>query len=301
VISEVLVFAYFKGHGDGLHLAVSSDGYSWKPLHHDQPVLLPAVGIECIMRDPCIVPGADGKFHLVWTIGWNERGIGYAYSKDLVNWSEQVYLPVMEHEPKTRNCWAPEILFYEKEQLYIIYWSSTIEGLFPETQLYGDDGYNHRIFYVTTPDFHNFSETRLLYDPGFNAIDANIVRHGDDFLIFLKNETLTPPQKNLRMARGKTPFDFGPCGHALTLNHYWAEGPTAIYHNGEWLVYFDKYKINEIGAIRSKDLKTWEDVSDQLTFPKGAQHGYVFRASATVVNAFQQHLPIRSRSIVNGM
>jgi hypothetical protein len=295
VTNELLVFVYFKGHGDGLHLAASADGYEWKPLHHDQPVLKPNIGIECIMRDPCVILGADNLFHLVWTVGWNERGIGYAWSKNLVDWSEQVYLPVMGHEPKARNCWAPEIYYYEREKVYLLYWSSTVEGKFPATQPYGDDGYNHRIYFTTTPDFKQFSETRLLYDPGFNVIDANIVSHGDEFLLFVKNETLIPPQKNLRMSRGRTPYTFGPCGEALTLNHYWAEGPTAIFHQGEWLVYFDKYKINEMGAIRSKDLKTWEDISHEIKFPKGAQHGYVFRASANALHKFYQHLPIKSR------
>ncbi len=63
------------------------------------------------MRDPCIIRGADGLFHMVWTVSWNERTIGYASSKDLIHWSEQQAIPVMEHEPTTLNCWAPEIFY----------------------------------------------------------------------------------------------------------------------------------------------------------------------------------------------
>jgi beta-xylosidase len=211
----------------------------------------------------------------VWTCGWNERGIGYACSQDLIHWSDQQYLPVMEHEPRTRNCWAPEIFYDKYSGKYIIYWASTVNGHFPETQPYGDDGYNHRMYSVTTEDFKSFSETRLLYDPGFNVIDANIVADGDKYLLFMKNETLVPPQKNIRMATGNSPLTFGPAGEALTPNHYWAEGPTGIFVNGEWLVYFDKYRINEMGMIRSKDLNNWEDASHLLHFPKGAQHGFV--------------------------
>ena len=287
VNTDVLVFAYFKGHGDGLHLAWSDDGYQWQALHSDRPVLLPRVGVECIFRDPCLVLAHDNKFHLVWTLGWNERGIGYATSENLRDWSEQIYLPVMEHETKARNCWAPEIFYYRQKGYYIIYWSSTIDGRFTETQPFGDDGYNHRIYYVTTPDFQTFSETKLLYDPGFNAIDANIVEYEDGFLIFIKNETLTPPQKNIRMAKGTSPFNFAAAGEPLTLNHYWAEGPTAIKWNNEWLVYFDKYKINEIGAMRSKDLITWDDISSEINFPHGAQHGFVIRAPRSVIDTFQ--------------
>jgi len=281
---EILVFAYFKGHGDGLHLACSEDGYQWSALNDDRVILRPAVGMECIIRDPCIFPGRDGLFHFVWTLGWREKGIGYCSSRDLIDWSAQQYLPVMEHEEKARNCWAPEILFYAPANEYLVYWSTTIEGKFPETQFYGDDGYNHRIYYVTTKDFKSFSATKLLYDGGFNVIDANIVPDGPRYLLFMKNETLIPPEKNIRLAVGNTPFEFGAAGAALTPNHYWAEGPTAIKIGEEWIVYFDRYKINQIGAIRSKDLVEWEEVSHMVRFPDGAQHGYAFKAPAKIVD-----------------
>jgi hypothetical protein len=282
--NEILMFSYFRGHGDGLHLAYSIDGYLWEVLRHDHVFLTPQTGAEKIMRDPCIIYGKDHLFHLVWTCGWNERGIGYASSRDLLHWSPQQYLPVMEHESRARNCWAPEIFYDEAEQHYIIYWSTTIDGQFPDTQPFGDDGYNHRIYYVTTHDFKRFSETKLLYDPGFNVIDANIVQDGDRFLMFMKNETLTPPQKNLRMAIGDTPYDFRKAGEALTLNDYWAEGPTAIQIEGAWFVYFDKYKNSEMGAIQSSDLKHWTDISHEIKFPHGAQHGYVFKAPKEIVD-----------------
>ena len=47
--------------------------------------------------------GPDGTFHLVWTVSWGERGIGHASSKDLIHWSRQQYIPVMEHEPRRRT------------------------------------------------------------------------------------------------------------------------------------------------------------------------------------------------------
>jgi hypothetical protein len=276
---EILLFAYFKGHGDGLHLAFSEDGYVWTALK-DDVFLRPAIGVERIMRDPCLHLGADGIFHLVWTSGWNEKGIGYSSSTDLIEWTPQVYLPVMAHDEKARNCWAPEIFYDQTKKEYIIYWSSTVEGKFPETQPYGDDGYNHRIYYVTTSDFKKLSDTRLLYDGGFNVIDASIVLDGSRYLMFMKDETLTPPKKHLRMAIGKSPIEFGAAGDPITTNHYWAEGPTALKIGNTWIVYFDKYKINEIGAVQSNDLILWEDISSDIKFPKGAQHGSVLRVPA---------------------
>jgi beta-galactosidase len=43
------------------------------------------------------------------------------------------------------------------------------------------------------------------------------------------------------------------------------------------MVYFDKYKLNQIGAVRSPDLQKWEDISDRVHFPPGAQHGSIVR------------------------
>src|SRR5690606_1638553 len=107
---SVFMFSYFKGNGDdGLHLAYSHDGFHWHALRNDSSFLKPTAGQDKLMRDPCIVQGPDGMFHMVWTVSWNEKGIGYAYSHDLINWSTQQYLPVMEHESGARNCWAPEL------------------------------------------------------------------------------------------------------------------------------------------------------------------------------------------------
>ena len=104
---DVYLFSFFKGNGeDGLHLAASKDGMNWKALNNNQTFLYPKVGKDKLMRDPCIIKGPDNKFHMVWTVSWNEKGIGYANSTDLINWSEQKYIPVMRHEPDARNCWA---------------------------------------------------------------------------------------------------------------------------------------------------------------------------------------------------
>jgi sucrose-6-phosphate hydrolase SacC (GH32 family) len=82
------MFCYFKNNGeDGLHLAYSNDGYNWKAMFNDSSVLKPTVSKDKLMRDPCIIRGKDGKFHMVWTVSWNDKGIGYASSFDLLNWS----------------------------------------------------------------------------------------------------------------------------------------------------------------------------------------------------------------------
>ena len=273
----VYIFSYFKNNGqDGLHLAYSHDGYSWTALRGDSSFLQPTVSKDKLMRDPCIVRGADGTFHMVWTVSWNEKGIGYASSKDLVHWSEQQYIPVMEHEPTARNCWAPEIFYDARKKEYMIYWATTIPGRFIQGDTAGDDKYNHRMYYVTTKDFKTFSPTKLLYDKDFNVIDATIQQHGKQYVMFLKDETRKPPQKNLRIATSKKLTAGYSSPSAPITGKYWAEGPTAIKIDGKWIVYFDKYMEHKYGAVQSSDLQHWTDISDKVSFPKGTRHGTAF-------------------------
>lgn len=280
---SVYLFSYFRGNGeDGLHLAWSEDGYQWQSLNNDNSFLKPEVGEAKLMRDPCIIQGPDGRFHMVWTAGWTEKGIGYAHSEDLLKWSEQQYIPVMAHESSARNTWAPEINYDAENARYMIYWATTIPGRFPDTETTGDDGYNHRTYYVTTKNFKDFSETKLLYDPGFNSIDATIKKAGNQFIMFFKDETRHPPAKDLHLARSNNltgPYEYvrGP----ITTN--WVEGPTAVRKEGKWIVYFDQYTRHKMGAVVSADLVNWTDISDQLSFPGGVRHGTVLLVSRKIV------------------
>jgi len=278
--NEVYMFSYFMGNGeDGLHLAYSTDGLKWEALKNNKSFLTPTAGKDKLMRDPCIISGADGKFHMVWTVSWNEKGIGYAHSGDLINWSEQYYLPVMEHEPEAKNCWAPEVFYDVKSKQYLIFWSTTIPGRFPETEKTGDDKYNHRMYYVTTNDFRDFTETELFYNKGFNVIDGTLINENGKYVLFLKDETKTPPQKNIRIATSsELTQNYSKPTEPITGN-YWAEGPTPVKIGDWWIVYFDKYMNHAMGAVRSKDLINWEDISDQVIFPEGTRHGTVFKVS----------------------
>lgn len=236
------------------------------------------------MWDPCVISGPDNVFHMVWTVSWKEKSIGIAHSKDLIHWSKQEAVPVMLHEEKARNCWAPEIFYDDVAKDYIIFWATTIPGRFPETEKTGDDQLNHRIYYTTTKDFKTYSPTKLFYNPGFNVIDATIIKKAEgEYVMFLKDETRTPPQKNIKMAYASKPTGpWSPASKPIT-GDYWAEGPTACHIGEYWYLYFDKYTQRQYGALRSKDLKTWEDVSNQLIYPKGLRHGTVVPIPKTVL------------------
>jgi beta-galactosidase len=276
---DVYLFSYFIGNGeDGLHFAYSYDGLRWEALNNGKSYLSPQVGKDRLMRDPSICVAPDGTFYMVWTSGWWDQIIGYAWSKDLINWSEQKEIPVMMHEPEAKNSWAPELFYDNVSGLYYIFWATTIPGRHSEVaESERERGLNHRIYYTTTKDFQTFADTRMMFNPDFSVIDAAAIRWNGEYILFLKNENPNPPEKNIRYTKNATMGENFPVEVSAPITgNYWAEGPSPLKVGDYLYVYFDKYRDNRYGAVRSRDGVTWEDVSDQIVFPKGTRHGTAF-------------------------
>lgn len=276
------LFAYFvevsQGRGDGLRLAHSHDGYHFGAIGDGKVFLPPMVGGGSF-RDPHVMRGPDGIYHLVWTtscVPWAEdncvqdRGFGHASSPNLVEWSDQDYVTV---DLNVEHVWAPETFYDASSSQYLIYWSSPLD----ENPSASDA---HSIYSVLTNDFDSFTEPAVLYAvSGRNFIDATIRADGDGFLMVLKDEA--DGQKNLRALR--SPLAFGDTAWTATpsaalTGSYAAEGPSLLERNGELFLYFDKYGEGAYGALRSSgegELDTpsaWQDISSSVFFP-GVRHG----------------------------
>ena len=280
------LFSYFLKNGeDGLHLAWSTDGLKWQALNGGKSFLKPEVGKSKLMRDPCVTTGPDGTFHMVWTDSWDSGTIGYASSKDLITWSPQKAIPVMAHEPATRNCWAPEIVYVPQGKHFRIFWASTIPGRFPETELGGRNDNNHRMYSTTTTDFTSFSPTVLYFDPGHNVIDSTITEFGGKTVMIYKDETKAPePMKNLKLATAKSPAGpFSAVPGSINPPGSWVEGPTVLRVGKEAILYFDAYTRHRYEALATSDFKTWRDISKDLSMPAGIRHGTAFAVPAAIL------------------
>jgi Glycosyl hydrolases family 43 len=282
-----LLFSFFRDNGQaGLYLATSDDGLKWTEITPPDKSFIQPQLADKLMRDPCLALGPDGTFHMVWTCGWGKPAvIGIAHSKDLVHWSEQIALPVMEKEPESKNAWAPEIFYDAAKTQWLIFWSSTIPGRFPETENSGDN--NHRIYSTTTRDFTNYTTTTLLYDGGFNVIDATLLPARGKFYLVVKDETKNPVKKHLRLAvSDHADGPFSKAGPPITGD--WVEGPSAIQLGDEFYIYFDHYgKPQYYGGTKSSDLEHWQDISPQISFPKGARHGTVLKVPGQIIRNLQ--------------
>jgi hypothetical protein len=285
---EVYLFTSFHEPATaGLRMLYSEDGYKWKDL--DTVLIRPGVGSK-VMRDPSIVKGPDGTFHLVWTSGWNtDKGFGYASSKDLIHWSEQQFIPVMEHEQETVNVWAPELFYDDVNNQFIIIWASTIPFRFPKGQ--EEEKNNHRMYYTVTKDFKTFSPAKLFLDPGFSVIDCVIVKRGtEDYVLVLKDNTR--PNRNIKVAFGKTPL--GPFENiSEPFTGSFTEGPTVMKTGTDWLIFYDAYRDKRYDALRTKDFKAFENINSSVSIPKGHKHGTIFTANKKILKALKKTYSIQ--------
>lgn len=268
---KAYLFTSFHEPADrGLRMLYSYNGYEWNDL--DTVLLRPEVGSQKVMRDPSMLQGPDKTFHLVWTSSWRgDKGFGYASSKDLVHWSEERFIPVMEHEPTTVNVWAPELFFDDVQKQYIIIWASCIPGRFEKGM--EEDSNNHRMYYTTTKDFQIFSDTKLFLDPGFSVIDAVIVKRATkDYVLVLKDNTR--PERNIKVAFADDPY--GPWKNvSKPFTDNFTEGPSVVRVKDDWLIYYDSYrkKIYEVSATR--DFINFENITSKVNVPEGHKHGTI--------------------------
>ena len=262
---------------EGLRFIYSYDGVKWDSI---QGVFLrPEVGVQKVMRDPSIVKGPDGTFHLVWTSSWRgDRGFGYASSKDLIHWTPQRLIST-GMDTTTVNTWAPELFYDDVKKQYLIVWASCVPGKFPDYQ--EDHKNNHRLYYMTTKDFKTFSKAQLFYDPGFSAIDATLVKRGtNDYVMVVKDNSR--PMRNIKVAFAKSPY--GPWSQASEpFTESFTEGPSTAKVGDWWYIYYDSYRYKIYGSHRTKDFKTFQNQTGSVNFPVGHKHGTVFMADEQLV------------------
>ena len=268
---QFLLFSYFTGQAGGAQLALSTDGLHWEQLNGGQPVIIPQVGSEKLMRDPSINRGRDGVYRMVWTSGWKGRDVGYAESLDLIHWGQQKAIPVGKNIDSTNNCWAPEIFYDDIKRQYMIFWASNIG---PWKKM-GSEG---RIYYVTTKDFKTFSEPEILFRNGFPAggapgnngpIDAFIYKDGKKryILFYKKDDNSHIPNVYYRIGRtpeGTWGREFGPVKPSTG-----DEGPSVLKIGKRYCMFTDPAESDSAYVFVSKNLKDWQRAVTDLRMAHG--------------------------------
>ncbi len=281
--SKMYLFTSFhEPANEGLRMLYSKDGYRWKSI--DSVLLKPMIGKDKIMRDPSMLQGPDGTFHLVWTTEWKGgNGFGYASSKNLKNWSDQQYVPVMQQEPTVVNVWAPELFYDDVAEQFIIIWASTIPFRFEKGV--EDENNNHRLYYTTTKDFKTFTDTKLFLDPKFSVIDAVIVKQKvNDYVLVLKDNTR--PERDIKVAFANNPL--GPWTDiSKPFTEKFTEGPAVAKVKDGYLIYYDVYQKKRYGASFTKDFKSFVNADSLISVPEGHKHGTVLKVNKKYIRSLQ--------------
>jgi hypothetical protein len=286
---------------DGMHIAHSNDGHNWEKLNGVEEreqkfapnnfgrnlMLKPQVGRdrllmarlangEKLLRDPFVIqdPRTE-KFHALWTTGWASQTIGHSASDDLVNWEPQQDLNVMKGHHDTINTWAPEAIYDDYKEHFVIFWSSAKGPTWT-----GPQDFHNRpfaLYYTTTKDFKDFTDPMPLFNTGHSTIDATMDKVNGKYLLTYKNED----KKTLHTA-----ISDSPTGGFRKLSDVFdgaaTEGPSMTEgKDGEWLLFHDTYEKGGYGVLSSKSAYgPWTDISKDVNVPKGARHATVLKVSA---------------------
>lgn len=181
-----------------VNFGYSADGYAWKMLNDGDSVMDSDKGTKGI-RDPHLIklrtPDADGNQYVMIGTDLHAEGsasggswdqisastdLVVAKSKDLVNWSEP-QLVSTGLEGKVGNAWAPEAIWDEETNDYLVYWSSRDLSTGGDKPTTGNTAL--KVYKAHTTDFTSFQDPTVWLDQSsvdmHNIIDTTIVR-GDD-------------------------------------------------------------------------------------------------------------------------
>jgi len=90
-------------------------------------------------------------------------------------------------------------------------------------------------------------------------------------------------QMNLRVAFGESPL--GPWRDlSAPFTQAFTEGPSALKCGDAYLVYFDAYRLGRYGAMKTRDFKSFTDISHDVSFPGGHKHGTALRVPRKAID-----------------
>ncbi|MFE5320677.1 LamG-like jellyroll fold domain-containing protein [Paenibacillus sp. NPDC056579] len=277
--------AYFMGYfssgpnqthkQEKLHYAYSRDGLHWYELNENRPVFGTSLG-EGILRDPFIAKGADGNWHMVFTIRPRGEYIGYCRSSDLITWEDERKLPVMKGIDDCMNSWAPEFTYDPERNQYLIYWASSC----------GQDLGNSKHYSAWTPDWITLTEPSLFFDPGYQTIDASLAEHEGKYYMAVKDESVVydrsvkHPCRNVLAVSDRLEGPYTVETGFRTPDY--TEGPEFLKLEGtnRWLLFYDYWSYGKFGIMETTDFREWRELGeDEFRIPYRARHNTVFPIS----------------------
>lgn len=276
------LMVYHKDADHSLHMALSRDGYSWKALNGDKPMVSgDTIALQHGIRDPHIYRGPDGTYYIAATdlhiyamregyrdtewerdgklYGWgNNRALVLMKSKDLINWTHTSFR-VDEAFPENFGnigcAWAPETIYDPEEGKLMVYFTMRTTGR-GKTKLF---------YSYANDDFTKLTtEPKILFnypDEKIQILDADIIPMPDGRYCMTYCAQEGPA--GIKMAfsdkinRG---YQYQP--EQLDAEPRSCEAPTMYKILGEnkWILMYDIFSINphNFGFLETTDFKTFK-------------------------------------------
>lgn len=279
--SGAYLFAYFRNdakstNGENVFYAVSKDGYNYEALNGGVPVASASQGTGH-SRDPYIMKAQDGaeyKYYMVatdanTTNNYNNTGLHTWGSNDLITWDELANPQFATDKgggPKTitNMCWAPEAIWDPVAGKYMVYFATNE----------ADSAANEsaKIYYSYTADFRTFSEKKVLFDPGYGVIDADITPYGNGYVMLYKKEASSGTGAKkvwYTFKTGKSPsnsdgeYDAANAKIFESVSNTQAEGPEVFPISGtsSYGVLVDYFSDGGFGFSYTSDFESYSKIS----------------------------------------
>lgn len=280
------LFTYFTGNAkvdEQIRFAISNDGYNFRALNGNQPVILSAAISETGgVRDPHILRGADGKtFYMVVTdmvsaLGWDSnRAMVLLKSTDLINWTSSV-VNIQKRFPgndSLKRVWAPQTIYDATANKYMIYWSMK-HGKGADIIYYA---YANAAFtdLETEPKQLFFSPTNG------SCIDGDIVFKDGKYHLFFKTEGEGAGIKIAVSDKLTEGYVLQDKYVQQTIDPVEGAGVFKLNNGEGYILMYDVYTKGKYQFTKTKDLKTFTVIDEEVNMNFHPRHGTVMPITAT--------------------
>ena len=274
------LLCYFTGNDpseERVCFAISEDGYRYDTLNAGHPMIKQTLGTGC-SRDPYVFR-ANGKYYVIATDmksndGWNSNHAMIIFeSNDLINWGNERVIDIKAKEGYEATCrtWAPQVIYDEKANKYMVYWSHCLETNW-ETYM---------VWAYLNDDFTDIGEIHTLYQPVSkkDAIDGDIVYENGTYYLYYKDEK----ESEICYVTSNTltgPYS-GTEGNKVSLSSQEVEG-SCMYRllgTDTYLMIMDQFHKDGKYYMQSTTIDSMVKFkkvrSSAFKFPKGIRHASV--------------------------
>lgn len=280
---EGYLFVYFTGNDkadESVHYALSRDGFNYKALNGNKPVLNSAeISSTGGVRDPHILRGEDGKtFYMVLTDmesgkGWDSnRAMVLLKSDDLVNWTHSVVNIQQKYagQEDLKRVWAPQSIYDHEAGKYLVYWSMQ-HGNGPDIIYYA---YANEDF----TDIEGEPKPFFLPENGKSCIDGDIVEKDGVYHLFYKTEghgngIKTATTRSLTSGEWTEYPDY----KQQTDQPVEGAGTFKLIGTDKYILMYDVYTNGRYEFTETADLENFKVVNDSVTMDFHPRHGTVIQ------------------------